>query len=544
MHVEENASLNKISEILGVSSHTVRKTLKDNNIQSRTKSVINVCPDIEKLKELYISNTPTIEIAKEFNVRRGLIYKWFKRYDIKSLTKKDIPLTDLEKDIIRLHKDENVSLSKIAEMLDSTYHIVKKTLENNNIDIVMQSTSKPNICPDVDKLRKLIKNRIKMSEIGEEFGVSSSLICTWCKRNNIEVPTNEITLPIAIVEEYKTTPAEEIAKKYNVSSPTVLKNLREYGVTIRSPSEFVKLAVPKIAETKLKNHGYEYFPPDMEYKRSKAELEMESFYNNQGFDFKSDRTVLSGNLELDLYSEKHKKAVELCGLIYHCEGLFNNRGKEYHYNKWKECDDKGIQLYTIFSHELKHKKDKIYNFLNSQLGIFEERIYARDCEFKEIYDRSLIEKWHIQGNPRNIQRGFSLTYKDEIVGTVTYAKHHRNFNIMSLNRLCFKSGLQVVGGASRLLKNSLKEMNQPIVTWSDNRLSNGQIYANSGFELDIEYKPDYFYTNVNEDVRSKQSMQKKKIGCPEHMTEREFCYNNGWFRVYDCGKRKWIFKGI
>ena len=47
-------------------------------------------------------------------------------------------------------------------------------------------------------------------------------------------PTNKIVLPRKELEqEYKNHSAKEVAKYFKVSSPTVLRNLREYGIPVR-----------------------------------------------------------------------------------------------------------------------------------------------------------------------------------------------------------------------------------------------------------------------------------------------------------------------
>jgi hypothetical protein len=199
--------------------------------------------------------------------------------------------------------------------------------------------------------------------------------------------------------------------------------------------------------------------------------------------------------------------------------------------------EKNIQLITIFENEWKYNKEKIKSFLKAKLGIFETRIYARDCEFREISIKQygFFELYHLQGKPSRIERNFGLYYNEELVGCVSYALHHRNNKDIILNRMVFKSNIQIIGGASKLLKNSIKEMNCDIITWSDNRWSNGNVY-NSMFKNTKEYKADYFYTNFNE-YRSKQSMK-----VPMGINEREYWKELGWTRIYDCGKIKWEYK--
>src|SRR5690606_9740990 len=104
-------------------------------------------------------------------------------------------------------------------------------------------------------------------------------------------------------------------------------------------------------------------------------------------------------------------------------------------------------------------------------------------------------------------------------------RHHRNNKDLVLNRLAFKNNIQIIGGASKLIKNSQKILKEDIITWSDNRWSNGNVYESAGFELEEILGIDYSYTRGNEKNgrRSKQSMQKKRISCPDNITEHEYC---------------------
>ncbi len=132
---------------------------------------------------------------------------------------------------------------------------------------------------------------------------------------------------------------------------------------------------------------------------------------------------------------------------------------------------------------------------------------------------------------------------------MTASKHHRqnsNKDAIVLNRLCFKDNTNVQGGSSKLFSAFKKwakaEKYSLIISWSDNCWTEGSIYNVLGFNLKKEYGPDYFYWDVKKHKYvSKQSQQKKKVECPDGMTEREWCVERGLFRIWDCGKRLWVF---
>lgn len=179
--------------------------------------------------------------------------------------------------------------------------------------------------------------------------------------------------------------------------------------------------------------------------------------------------------------------------------------------------------------------------------MYDTRIYARECIVKEISKdiaNTFIDQYHIQGCKNSLVY-FGLYYNDVLVGCMSLAKHHRTNNDLVLDRLCFHSGYQIVGGSAKLLnacKSWAKSDYEKIITWSDNRWGSGDVYSRLGFVLDKELGPDYSYVNMKSGAkrRSKQSMKKSKINCPEDKTEVEYCLELGYARIWDCGKKRWI----
>ncbi len=84
---------------------------------------------------------------------------------------------------------------------------------------------------------------------------------------------------------------------------------------------------------------------------------VQSFYS--GEHIKNSRTVIPP-LELDLYYPEKKIAIEFNGDYWHDE---NHKPKDYHYNKFKSCLDKGILLASIFESEWVSHSTEIKNYL-------------------------------------------------------------------------------------------------------------------------------------------------------------------------------------
>ncbi len=275
--------------------------------------------------------------------------------------------------------------------------------------------------------------------------------------------------------------------------------------------------------------------------KSKAELEILEFLNSFGYNFKSNISILDG-LEIDCYCDELKLGIEYCGLYWHSEQW---KDDNYHFRKYKLAEEKNVRLITIFEDEWIHKKEQVKKFLKSSIGKFEKRIYGRECIFKKVEKtNNFFLENHLQGEPNNIKHLFVLEYDNNIIGMVAFSTHHRiNNNSLVLSRLAFKDNIQIIGGASKLIKNSIRKLNQSIITWSDNRWSTGHIYSKSGFVLTKELRPDYSYVLNNNSFkrRSKQLSSKKILGIPNEITEHQWNLDRKFYRIYDCGKKQWTY---
>jgi len=265
-----------------------------------------------------------------------------------------------------------------------------------------------------------------------------------------------------------------------------------------------------------------------------------------------------GPKEIDIYIPKFNLGIEYCGLYWHNELSPTPRDFSYHYNKMKSCEERGVRLITIFEDEWNDRKKQIKNYLKSTLHIHNFKIYARKCKIKEVDSKTariFLDNYHIQGKT-HIKIAFGLYFENELLGVVTGNKHHRrqrHNKAFVLNRLVFKDGVQVVGGASRLVKKLIKYCKEnnynKLISWSDNRYSQGNVYEKCGFSLESDLNPDYCYITPEIKRESKQSNNKRNLlkkGAIGNMTntEKELAFSLGMVRIWDCGKKRWVINLI
>ena len=256
---------------------------------------------------------------------------------------------------------------------------------------------------------------------------------------------------------------------------------------------------------------------------------------------KRNKKVLGG-FELDVYVPSKKLAVELNGLYWHSEICREN---DYHLKKTKMCEEKGIHLFHVFEDEWNFKKDIVKSMICNMLGETPNKIYARKCEIKEVDSktaRKFLDENHIQGFCHSSIR-YGLYHNNELVSLMTFGKSRHFIGNgkceWELLRFCNKINTNVVGGASRLFKTFVRENNPTeIISYADKRWSTGELYNVLGFTKYNESKPSYYYVVKNKRVyrfNLRKSVLIKKYGCPPEKTEREFCFQKRWYRIYDCG---------
>lgn len=253
---------------------------------------------------------------------------------------------------------------------------------------------------------------------------------------------------------------------------------------------------------------------------------------------------------LDIYDEDNKVAISFNMSYENSEYVLGVSGKKIFFNKTKKCREKGIKLVHLYEHLYLNKTNQIESFILAAFKLNKRSIYARSCKITHDIEKEFLKEYHIQGPPSSAMKYFNLTYKDEVVGVMTASKHHErggDITACILSRLAFKRDVSVLGGSSKLfysLRDWAKNNGyETILSWSDNSISNGDIYDTLKFNLDAEHAPSYFYLDKKAGVyRTKQSQRKTNKDRPDGMNIRDWNNTREVFAIWDCGKKKWSYK--
>ena len=262
--------------------------------------------------------------------------------------------------------------------------------------------------------------------------------------------------------------------------------------------------------------------------------------------YKSNNRSILHNLELDIYIPDHRLAIECNGIYWH-----SLKPKDYHYEKWKACNEQGIQLLTLWEDQIRNKPDIVQSLILSKLGIYDQKIGARECTIRDVNTTDVqifLDTNHLQGSVNGSVR-LGLYYDNELVSVMIFGKKRKALgskdtsNTYELYRYCCKSGIHIQGGASRLFKHFLADHQGCIIeSFSSNDISDGSLYGTLGFGLVNEQKGSYWYIDKKLKRYHRYSFRKDILvrnGADPNMTEFQITDEMGLYRIYDSGQRKW-----
>lgn len=302
--------------------------------------------------------------------------------------------------------------------------------------------------------------------------------------------------------------------------------------------------------------------------KSSKEIELLDFVRSvyTGRVFSGNRTVLFPK-ELDIYLPDKNIGIEFCGIYWHSENVSAKFGvsKYRDYEKYLKCRDLGVRLITIFEDEWDNQKEIVKDRLQQILGTrsSSDRIHARKCSIVEISateKNSFLREFHIQRSDMSTTY-LGAFYENMLVAVMTFSP--TNFvkggdgSQTELNRFAVRAGFTIPGIASRLLTHYIrKHPSETVISYSDNRWSEGNVYKKLGFTQSASSKPGYFYIDMktsNKQRFHRSSFMKHKLidkfpdadiekMIEDGMSEWEIMQEMGYDRIWDCGTTRWVLK--
>jgi very-short-patch-repair endonuclease len=285
---------------------------------------------------------------------------------------------------------------------------------------------------------------------------------------------------------------------------------------------------------------------------SLMQWDLRQWLDNNKIKYIENNRLIIKPFEIDFYLPDFQLGIELNGLASHSE-IYAEKDKNYHKMKYDMCQQQGIQLLQIWQDEYWEKKSIVLDKISHLCGLNTKTLHARKADVRIVDstddDRSFLEKNHIQGFPDYRSVTIGAFIEGKLSACMSWAMIRNN---MEMVRFATLIGHKSPGMFSKLLKKSVTILgleNSVIVTYSDNRYSNGELYEKTGWKMVKELAPDYCYTKNYCERENKKKFMKgkimKKFALPItklKYTEWQLMQELGYDRLWDCGKKRWEYE--
>ena len=492
-----------------------------------------------------------MEKMKKTNLERRGVENSFLSKEVQEKKKK----TNLE----RYGVEQSIGCKKIREKAQETLmksygvdnafkseeikdKIKKKNLENFGVEHAMQS--------------KEVQEKMKKTNLerrGVEFPLQSEESMKNMKKTNLERRGVEYTFQSKLVQEKKKeTMLERYGVEFAFQSPKIQERMRKNNLEKRGV-EYVlqdREVREKGKATNKERYGVEYFCQHEDcYKNNYSRIskvnkrfqeflnenfigsELEFVIENSGYDLKVGSTLI----EIDPWFTHNSTVAPTFG-----KKVGKIRPSNYHAEKTNFAKEHGYNCIHVFDWD---DLNKIMNLLQPK-----ERIYARECEVKEINKKvakEFLESYHLQGSTREVKFACGLFYKGELVEVMTFGKPRYNKNYeYELLRLCTASAVFVVGGAGKLLNFFVRQVKpKSLISYCDLSKFNGEVYEKLGFKLEDRTLPakHWYHPKTKRHItdnllRQRGYDQLHGASFGKGTSNEELMIKDGYVEIYDCGQ--------
>ena len=281
-------------------------------------------------------------------------------------------------------------------------------------------------------------------------------------------------------------------------------------------------------------------------KQSQGENELFAFIQTMCPDAVQSYRETYHSKELDIYIPSKNIGIEFNGLYWHSESVLtaNNKSPTSDFEKFKYFNARGIRLISIFEDEWSSQTAIVKSRLQNLLGKTATKLYARNCTVALIPSKAasaFCNATHIMGAGRSNIR-YGLYHNSLLVSVMTFSKNNLSrkiTNTWEINRFSSALDMNIVGGASKLFTAFIRDQNpKSIISYADNRWSNGNLYKALGFKQTKTGSPNYWYVQPNIG-RIHRFNLRKTVNDDQSLTEYENRLAQGYNRIWDCGSTKW-----
>lgn len=569
-----NVPITKVHKTILIHGQLLTKEQRRHNVYLGRQKTATQYPagTTEKILELQKAGVRRQDIAEQLNVSIDKVSSDIQRYSDYSLTSDQISAQqkkypeELREKIVNLRK-QGISLEEIVNKTQVSLSTVRWILADNGTTLTTEQRVDNNPLATkkeiVNRAIELRKTFAMLSEIAKQTGINKKTLKSILIRNETTIPSDQAQKNASLKK--KENQPNRLMKKYGADNWQSIAEaeIRKKGGTTTDiyidHTTKMKIACSKghifdMNFAAFKNSD-QWCPSCANVGPSKPQLEVEAYVKTLVDDVVTGNRQVIKPMELDIWVPSKNLGIEYNGLYFHSNILSNNNGR--HQRKFDLCFNKGINLLAFFSDEWEKKPDLIKAMIRWRLGKFvgtkyrasdlELRMLEKNSDWTEFFNRN-----HLDGSVR-ASYGFGLFDGPKLIQCLTLKK---NFNKeWEIKRLATDYNYMVHGGATKLIQAAIKSLpeGEPLISFSNNRLSSGNMYKNCGFKLLQENAPSYWYTDGfntriwrfkckrNNDpailAKFPTEWEQARVGVfsMEHFGDERPLY-----RIEDYGHKKWI----
>lgn len=234
-----------------------------------------------------------------------------------------------------------------------------------------------------------------------------------------------------------------------------------------------------------------------------------------------------------------------------------NSNRQLNRNKALKFRAANIKFLAVFSDEWANKKDLVKAMIRHRLGVASGvRVGARRLTVKRIEKnkefKGFFEKFHLDGHT-NAKFALVLLHGDIIVAALTIRTNHAGE--CEIGRFATDYNYVIPGAAGKLVEELKNHVKGKLISYSNNRLSEGGVYTKLGFTKIAENAPSYWYTDGSSRTWrffckrcNDKEILAKYPEVPHTETDQAlggifslkiFGDRRPLYKIYDCGHQKW-----
>lgn len=492
---------------------------RDFRIEPYIKNDSNGCitklekPSKNDLEYLYIElNIRKKDICQMLNISQTTFARWLKFYDIKKSNDKIVK--NLEDTNMKIYgvKHHCGDINKARNTKFERYGDANFVNPNKAKQTKLKKYGNENYY----NIEKAKKTRLERYD-DENYNNIEQIKKTNLEKRGVEFPTQckenlekrkELSL-----EKYGRNSVNQI--HYSEYQYEILNNKSKLEEFIKSSSNRTYLGLATklgVNDTNFRRIVLKYNLENLIYEQwssSKEENEIKE-YIEQYYKIECNKRKYLNGREIDIYIPEKKIGIEFNGNYWH-----NEFGKDmlYHQEKSLLAEQQGIFIYHIFEYEWKNNKEKVIHQLNHILNIQQKDINNNDCKIEEKLDSDIIQ--------------INLIYDNKVV---IQTKFQNENDLWLMQPFEYFMNYNIIGGEEKIFNYFIQKYKlNKIVCYTDIGKISNDVYKQLKFEIKEILTPKYIWCK-----------QDKIIESDDLLIESDM-HKQGYYKIYDCGQKYWIW---